>query len=129
MGQDSGVRKSKVHSIFVLDEELKNRLKVQAAKENKDMSIIVEELLEKYLKEHGDGNPSYQLTQWQEQSDFRVTPAFARTNKDWMLYLQKCDAKELQYIAYHGGEISGMARRYLEALQRGQDITHLFLTL
>lgn len=126
---DDGKREKKVLSGFLIKETTKDWLKIQAIKERKEMSEIVEQLLERYRKEHGDGNPNYQVTQWVEQEDFRVTPAFARTSKDWMLYLQKCDAKELQYIAYHGLELSSMAKRYLAALQKGQDISNLFLGL
>lgn len=112
MELDRGERAKKILSAFLIDDAVKSALKIQAAKERKDMSVIVEDLLKKYLQEHGDGNPAYSLEHWQAKADFKVTPAFFETNQKWDAYLKQCSRKELEQVEGKAIHIRGQARKY-----------------
>jgi len=88
----------KAQALFLIDRELKQRLKLKAAQEQRDMSEIVEELVKEYLKIHGEGNPAYAITKWLDEADFKATPAFFEQWQKWKEYLKKCNRKELTAI-------------------------------
>lgn len=82
-----------------------------AEREGKSFSELVVELIEKYSKEHGDGNPNYELTQWAQQPDFKVTPAFFAENEKWDAYLKQCSRQELAQVEGKSLFIRGLARK------------------
>jgi uncharacterized protein YpmS len=53
-----------------------------------DVGETINELIENYIKEHGDGNPTYKITDFQD-SNFIATPAFMRDSDAVRNYLEK----------------------------------------
>ena len=70
-------------------------------------SLKINEILAKYVKEHGSGNPQYSLDQWKLNMDFMVTPAFFETVHKWMRYVNDIDdPKEIKKLEDKLSQIS-----------------------
>ena len=80
-----------------LDEEKINDFHLLALKERKKLKELHKEVIEDYLKKHGDGNPQYTIDQFDDKN-FMATPAFFRDGLAWKNYLSKQDSKELNKI-------------------------------
>ena len=87
---------------FFMDEELKHELDVLSKRERRTIKQILNDLAGKYVKEHGDGNPNFELTQWVDNSDMQATPAFMRTMDDWVHFLDNIDEKRFREIEAQG---------------------------
>jgi len=86
-----------------VDEEMWSDLKVISARERRPIKVIGKELFADYLKEHGDGNPNFQLDQWTDNADIQATPAFMRTLDDWQRFIDGLDEarfREMESQAY-----------------------------
>lgn len=91
--------------------ELHKKVKEIALREGRDMQEIFQEQLEKYVKEHGDGNPIYPIQHFADP-DFHICPAFFRARADWQEYIEKLqNAKEVQDILYQSQSISSFAEK------------------
>lgn len=95
-----------------------DRTKIQAAKENKTISRIIEELLIDYLHKHESGNPAYAITKWVDNPDFIAVPAFLEASQKWLKYLSACDLKELTQIEGKALVIREQARKLWLALAK-----------
>jgi len=82
---------------FRWDEEKYQKIKELALKERKDIKDLIGGLLEEYIKEHGDGNPQYMITQF-EDPNFMACPAFYRDGDTWKNYLSKASNEELENV-------------------------------
>ena len=82
---------------FHLDAALYHQLKTLALRENRTIKDILKEEITDYVKVHGDGNPSYQISDFFEP-DFNICPAVFRDKKAWNSYLAKRTPKELEQI-------------------------------
>lgn len=76
-----------------LPEEDAEAFKDIARRERKKIKQLHKEIVEKYIKEHGDGNPVYTLEHFNDVN-FLATPAFHRPLSAWHSYLTKCGDKE-----------------------------------
>jgi hypothetical protein len=79
-------------------EEIIYQATIIAARERTSLSGLILSLLETYVKTHGSGNPSYEITKWAEQPEFVADPAIREKNEKWDKYLSQCDAKDLQQL-------------------------------
>ena len=77
-----------------MEEEKLNQFHLLALKERKKLKELHKEIIEDYLKKHGDGNPQFTIDQF-EDPDFMACPAFYRDGLAWDSYLKKQDTKEL----------------------------------
>ena len=82
---------------FHLDAALYHQLKTLALRENRTIKDILKDEITDYVKVHGDGNPSYQISDFFEP-DFNICPAVFRDSTAWKNYLEKRTPKELQEI-------------------------------
>jgi len=71
---------------FATEEELYKKFKAVCSREGANVGDKLNEFIQEYLKEHGDGNPNYALTQWSENPEFMATPALFRKISDWEAY-------------------------------------------
>lgn len=70
-----------------------------AKREGKPTNNLLQELMAKYVKVHGDGNPSFSLEPFLENPLFVADPAIRETNEIWEKYLsQHCSEKELAHF-------------------------------
>ena len=83
---------------FVLDIELLNRFKKIAGREETSMTDLLTNFMKEYIKQHGDGNPSFELTQWIDNEDFKVVPALWSKVENWNKYLSGCTKQELENL-------------------------------
>lgn len=89
---------------------LKKEIKKIAAREEREMTDILIEQLQNYVKVHGEGNPVYALDKWQEPN-FKMTPAFGESMvSKWNPFLDKCSKDELNEIIDKADFIAKKAR-------------------
>lgn len=79
-----------------------------AVREEKTLSKLIQELLEKYVKEHGSGNPSYSLDKFADP-DFHITPAFGESFEKWKEFIEK--EKDLDKIEAKAEVIRGLVNK------------------
>ncbi len=75
-----------------LDEVVVDSFKDIARKERKSLKDLHLQVIEEYIKTHGDGNPNYSLDHF-EHEGFLATPAYHRPLSAWESYLKKCSDK------------------------------------
>ena len=78
---------------FRMDEEKYYELKMLALKERTPVKTLVSDMINDYIKKHGDGNPQFTIDQF-EDPDFIACPAFYRSGQTWHDYLVKQDTQE-----------------------------------
>ena len=76
-------------SLVIKNEEVFKKLKEIAFREGKDISELTFEMYEKYIKEHGEGNPQTTL-----DNPIICTPALFRDSKIIHDYMMKCKDDE-----------------------------------
>lgn len=98
-----------------------HRFREIADREGREMNKLVQEFMKRYINEHGDGNNQYKLTKWyDEQSEFKATPAFLESNDKWDKYISDCDHNELARIQGQAQVIKEKAgKKFLEVYKRG----------
>ena len=79
--------KNRTNFTSSVEYELYERFKEICWKERKPINALVQDFMEKYIKEHGNGNPMYELTKWVENPEFRATPAFRESEENWLRYI------------------------------------------
>ena len=82
---------------FRFDEDKFQKLKELAIKERIELKTLLGSLIDDYLKVHGDGNPTYKITDFVDEN-FMCCPAFYRDGLAWENYIKKSDDKEKQKI-------------------------------
>jgi|FLOH01.1.fsa_nt_gi hypothetical protein len=82
---------------FRTDEEKYNDLKMLALKERTTVKQLITDLIDDYLKKHGDGNPQFTLEQF-EDPNFIACPAFYRDNMVWKNYISQATEDEREKL-------------------------------
>ena len=80
-----------------MSDEKYQELKMLALKERTPVKTLLTDLIEDYLKKHGDGNPQFTLEQF-EDPNFIACPAFYRDNTAWNNYMRQATPEELQKL-------------------------------
>ncbi len=93
-----------------LPEEQLEIFKDIARKERRKIKEIHKQLIEDYIKEHGDGNPSYTLDHFDDKN-FLATPAYHRPLSVWESYLTKCSDKHYKQFTTHLESLLNLERR------------------
>jgi len=73
---------------FETDEEKWKKFKAHCIKEGIDLGEKLNSLIDTELKEHGDGNPAFKITDFNDPN-FIATPALTRSPEDIRKYLEK----------------------------------------
>jgi len=60
-------------------------------------SSLIMDVIEKYVKEHGDGNPAFTLDQFQDPK-MKAMPAMMRSLPDWKYYIDNLTEKEFREL-------------------------------
>ncbi len=95
------------------------KFKDLARKERKTMKVFHKDIIDKYLKEHGDGNPAFTLDVFVEQPTMQAAPAFYRTREDWHEYSYNSSSEEVKKILNQAQTIVAVSKNTL--LQRGEN--------
>lgn len=74
---------------FKANDTAYEKFKSICARERTGVGDKINEFIEKYNKEHGDGNPIFTLDHYQDEN-FLATPAYHRPLHAWESYLKKC---------------------------------------
>jgi hypothetical protein len=90
--------KSRVVFTTSADADLLTKFQEVAAREGKPMNQIIQALMADYIKKHGNGNPSFEITKWVEEPKFKADPAVREGNETWDKYLSQCDKNDLAQL-------------------------------
>ena len=81
---------------FYLPNSLHTKFKEICVRESVPMGTKLQGFIIQYLKKHGEGNPNYELTKW-EDPDFKMTPAFGESMvQKWNPFIDKCSETDLK---------------------------------
>lgn len=97
---------------FYIEDDVYQKFKSILEKERTPYSQKVEEIMQDFIKKHGDGNPAFTLDQFQDP-DFKVCPAFFRDSKTWQNYLESIIAnpKEWQEFDYQLNHLLNLSNK------------------
>jgi len=65
-------------------------------REHLSKSELVRKALSEYLKAHANGNSTFKLDNWAENSNFRAIPTIMADSETWKSYLRDCGPEELR---------------------------------
>lgn len=97
---------------FETEKELYQKFKALCAKEDVDIGDKINELIAKEVKEHGDGNPAYEITHWFNNPNMMAVPALFRNETDWSSYYQKIDEKQYNNMDLQLNMINKVHNKY-----------------
>lgn len=80
-------------------EEIMKELRIIAAREGKSQSNIICDIIEEYVKNHLEGNSTFKIDNWVDNSEFKALPALLSPKEKWDSYLEECSNKECTDIA------------------------------
>jgi len=86
---------------FAISKDLRNELKIMAARESRKMAEIIIEQIENYIKVHKEGNPQHLLTAYTDNEDFMGFPAMAISDQNKRIYLQKMPEDMREQMMFH----------------------------
>ena len=75
-------------------EPIISELGVIAAREKKDASKIIVELIEEYVRNHAEGNSTFKLDNWNEDPDFQALPTFLSNTEKWIACYKNSNEKD-----------------------------------
>ncbi len=102
-----------------IEKELYERFKEVAWRERKPMNVLIQEFMKKYIKEHGEGNPLYQIDKWIENPELIATPAFFEDIEKWKAYVKRIDdPKELDKHTIRSRYLQAIFKRRNEDIER-----------
>ena len=85
----SGKRGSNI-SLYVDLVEIEELDKIRW-REHKSMSEIVRKAIVEYIEKHVEGNDTFKLDTWVQDSDFKAVPTISEKNKGkWIDYVKSC---------------------------------------
>ena len=100
---------------FETDEDEYQKLKEICLREKCRVGDKLNELIAEYIKQHGSGNPVYQLDNWKDP-DFKVCPAFFHNSGTIHEYMMKCKDNEFATHKFKLNEwIHAFKQRYGES--------------
>jgi|GEM_PF-2482806 len=87
-------------------------------RERMSRSEIGRKAIQEYVKNHGEGNSTFRLEQFQDP-DFVAMPAFASPMMKWTKFIDECvdTTKECKEIELKGKSIAGVAIRKAQKLE------------
>ena len=89
------------------ESDLVDKFRKISRKEGKAMSDIMQDMMEKYIHDHDQGNPAFTLDQFNDK-EFKVCPAYYGPRKDWVKYIKNCEDKELDEIEMRSNHVKTM---------------------
>jgi len=95
---------------FKADDVSYEKFKSICAREHTGVGDKLNEFIEKYNKEHGDGNPNYSLDLF-DHEEMKAVPAVFRTRDDWKEYIEKLPPKEAQELLWQVQTINSLTEK------------------
>lgn len=84
---------------FKADDMAYEKFKSICARERTGVGEKLNEFIEKYNKEHGDGNPNYSLDAF-DHEEMKAVPAVFRDRDSWQSYIENLGEKDLQELQW-----------------------------
>jgi len=75
-------------------EEIMIQLKIIAAREKKFQSDIIFELIEEFVKNHAEGNSTFQLDKWSEDPNFQAVPTIHADREKWISHYKDSNRED-----------------------------------
>jgi len=108
----------KIMRSFEADEKEYQKFKSTLAVDGKDIGETLNEIIKKFNKEFGDGNPGYSLDQFMDNPLMLAIPALMRAADDWGGWFWECNDKEMvQSILWQAQMIGARANKRLHQLE------------
>ena len=76
------------------DETEYDAFKLICARERIYVGDKINEMIRAYIKNHGEGNPNYELDQWTDNPQMLAIPAVMRTLPEWQEYINGLSEKD-----------------------------------
>lgn len=92
-----------------MEEEEHESFKDIARKERKSLKALHKEIIQDYIKIHGDGNPAFTLDQFTDVDNMKAVPAVFRNRDDWQLYIEELNEKDSQELLWQIQTINSLA--------------------
>lgn len=99
---------------FETSEETYQKFKAISVRENKPVGKLLNELIEEYIKNHGEGNPIYPLTKWYENPEFFNMPTLKTDFEKWNNYLSTCTEDQLKDIKDYADHVASKSEQLLK---------------
>jgi Ribbon-helix-helix protein, copG family len=77
-------------SFYVTDDELQELEEIRW-RERKSMSALVRIAIDEYIKAHKEGNDTFKLDEWNDDSSFQAVPSILNNWEKWKKYLEECE--------------------------------------
>lgn len=92
MARRAEFKNRKTITITLEEEDLQKLDKIRW-RERKERTDITRQAILDYIKIHGEGNDTYPLDKWNENPEFKATPAYFTHDLKWRRYYEECDLK------------------------------------
>jgi len=101
----------------IVEKDEREKLEEIGWREHLTVSEISRKAIQEYIKNHGEGNSTFRLEQFQDP-DFVAMPAFASPMMKWTKFIDECvdTTKECKEIELKGKSIAGVAIRKAQKL-------------
>jgi len=96
---------------FYIDEQLHKELKILAARENRSITQILNELSTEYVKIHKEGNPQHLMTSFLQNGEFIGFPSIAISLEKKINYAKMMEKNLVQELYNHICEWEGIIKR------------------
>ena len=92
--------------------EIIHELRVIATRERKSFSELLVEIIEEYVKSHAEGNSSFKIDTWIDNSEFKAIPTLLSPRDKWETYISECNTEERTKIAIMSNFISNTINKH-----------------
>jgi len=69
------------------------------------VSKLIMEYITKYVENHTEGNPNFEITKWQDNAEFKAMPSLMDPHKNWTKFIRddtdKKERNEIKEMANH----------------------------
>lgn len=100
------------HVTLSVDGEILGQFQKIMLREGGSTSAGFTDYMVNYIKAHGSGNPSYEITQWVNDKDFRAVPTILAGDDTWDKYLKDCDKNEWLKLSVRATHILNTIAKY-----------------
>ena len=80
-------------------EAVMRELHILAAREGKEKSELLREIILEYVQAHSKGNSTFTLDTWQDDPGFQAVPTILAPKDKWNEYIKQCNDQELTKLS------------------------------
>tara|TARA_B100001971_G_C18047232_1_gene460851 strand:- start:349 stop:759 length:411 start_codon:yes stop_codon:yes gene_type:complete len=108
MGRPRKYKNRTIYQLGIEKEDLDAFIEIAKRETGQDACDIIQDLIKKYNKAHGKGNPCFSITKWSEDPEFKAFPTLGEKPDRKMI--EKMSDKEIL-------ELASKVRSYVNALK------------